>query len=86
MATAQRGWVLVRLPEEELQAEGVRLLDRAVELDGELLDAWIFRGFTYRELVGDAEEAVLSYRTALELDPPPAMRTELQRIIDELTG
>jgi cytochrome c-type biogenesis protein CcmH len=83
-AHAQRGWLLVQVPDATLQAQGLASLDRAVELDPTAFDSWVFRGFGYRTVGTDLAEAITSYETALTLDPPPAMRTQLESAIGEM--
>jgi cytochrome c-type biogenesis protein CcmH len=83
-AEAQRGWLLVQVPDDGLQAEGLASLDRAVQLDPTYFDAWVFRGFGYRSLGTDLGEAIASYEQALTLDPPPAMRTQLEQAVEEM--
>jgi tetratricopeptide (TPR) repeat protein len=66
-ATFLKGLVLVSLPEPDLQAEGIGLLDRAVELAPQNGEAWAVRGAAYELVRGDQAEADRSYARARAL-------------------
>lgn len=85
-ATFLRGVVLVRLPESDLQAEGLALLDRATELAPQDWLAWIERGAAYEQLTDDDATALDSYQRALDLDPPGPVAEVVQQSISRLEG
>jgi tetratricopeptide (TPR) repeat protein len=66
-ATFLKGAVLVSLPEPDLQEEGIRLLDRAVELAPQNGEAWAVRGAAYELVRNDQDEADRSYARARAL-------------------
>ena len=84
-ALTLRGWILVRIDDREVREEGVRSLDLAVSLQPDGYDTYVFRGFVARELERDFDLAIRMYEMALDRDPPGAMRTQLNRIIKEMT-
>ena len=84
-ALTLRGWILVRIDDREVREEGVRSLDLAVSLQPDGYDTYVFRGFVARELERDFDLAIRMYEMALDRDPPDAMRTQLNRIIKEMT-
>ncbi|HCB34712.1 MAG TPA: hypothetical protein DEP69_06100, partial [Acidimicrobiaceae bacterium] len=73
-ALTLRGWLLVRLPDDELVAAGIASLDAALSQTPDGFDAWVFRGYVARVIEGDLPRAVELYEAALERNPPPAMR------------
>ncbi|MDQ8188042.1 tetratricopeptide repeat protein [Pelagicoccus sp. SDUM812002] len=56
------------LAASEQIAKSMPHLDRALELDPGLSDAWVVKGLIYREL-GEYEEAETAYQKAIELNP-----------------
>jgi len=85
-ATFLRGVILVRLPEADLQAEGLALLDRATELAPQDWLAWIERGAAYEQITDDVATALDSYRRALALDPPDPVADVVEQSIARLEG
>jgi len=84
-ALTVKGWILVRLPDEVLFAEGVRLLDRAIELQPRVFDVYWLRGITAANQ-GETDAAVGFYRDALDRNPPAAMVPIIESRIAELSG
>ena len=83
-ALTLRGWILVRIDNQVLQEEGIRNLDKAVSLQPDSFDPYVFRGFVAREIQGDLELAIRMYELALDRDPPPEMGTHLKEIVREM--
>ena len=83
-ALTLRGWILVRINDQDLQEEGIRNLDNAVSQHPDSFDPYVFRGFVARELQGDLDLAIRMYELALDHNPPPAMRTQLKATVEEM--
>lgn len=83
-ALTLRGWILVRLPDEELVRQGIESLDAAIALGPTVPDPFLFRGLTAREIEGDLASAIEFYRAALERDPPPEMQQVITDVIGEM--
>ncbi len=85
-ALTLRGWILVRIDDVEVQAEGVAALDKALSLEPDTFDPYVFRGFVARVLEADFPLAIRMYTLALDRNPPQAMQVQLERFIEEMTG
>ncbi len=83
-ALTLRGWILVRIDDPGVREEGVESLDQAISMQPDGYDPYIFRGFVARELERDLDLAIRMYEMALDRDPPNAMQTQLNRIIEEM--
>jgi len=83
-ALTVKGWILVRLPDEVLLAEGIRLLDRAIELQPRSFDVYWLRGVTAANQ-GDFDAAAGYYREALARNPPEAMVPIIESRVAELS-
>ncbi len=83
-ALTLRGWILVRIDNQVLQQEGIHNLDKAVSLQPDGFDPYVFRGFVAREIQGDLELAIRMYELALDRDPPPEMAIQLKEIVREM--
>ncbi len=83
-ALTLRGWLLVRIPDEELIAEGIGSLDAALAQTPDQFDPWVFRGYVARVIEGDLPLAVELYEQALLRNPPPAMTEQLSGLISEM--
>ncbi|WP_419945338.1 cytochrome c-type biogenesis protein CcmH [Candidatus Poriferisodalis sp.] len=83
-ALALRGWLLVRIPDDELVAAGIASLDAAVALEPAEFDPWVFRGYAARFIERDLNAAIGYYGAALGRSPPPAMAAALENAIAEM--
>lgn len=84
-ALTLKGWILVRIDdEEELWTEGIRLLDRAIDLEPRVFDPFLFRAIAAERLEANPTSAIAYYRQALDRNPPAAMVPQLERFIAAL--
>ncbi len=60
--------------------EAIELFTRALELDPEMLDALIYRGF-FRHGIGEREEALADFDSAIELDPHNAGTYQMMGVV-----
>ena len=61
-------------------------MDKALSLEPDTFDPYVFRGFVARVLEGDFPLAIRMYTSALDRNPPQAMQVQLERFIEEMTG
>jgi len=83
-ALTRRGWILARLPEEELQKQGVELLDRAIELGAPSFDVYFFRAIAAERLEGDPAAALDYYQQAIDHGAPPGMVPQIEANMDDV--
>ena len=83
-ALTLRGWILVRIPDEDLVAEGIESLDAAIALGPTIPDPFMFRGVVAREMEGDLAAAIGYYEQALERSPPEPMVDVIEGVISEM--
>ena len=83
-ALTLRGWLLVRIPDEQLQVEGIAALDAAIAQVPDKFDPWVFRGYVARVIEADLPLAIELYEAALQRNPPPAMTEQLSGLITEM--
>ena len=67
------GSILVRLPDPDLQQNGIASLDQAIAQDPAGFEAYMWRAVSAVELEGDLDAALGYYQDVLERNPPPAM-------------
>ncbi|MEO1063971.1 MAG: tetratricopeptide repeat protein [Actinomycetota bacterium] len=82
-ARALRGQILIAIPDEELFAQGVNELDRALALDPEHPEALLFRGAIHRNL-GELEEALELYRRLLAVPADLPMKPVVEELVVEI--
>jgi len=63
--------------------EAIRLLDKIIELEEQLDEAWYLRGNAYRKQ-GDTRQALNSYLRAMELNPDSPAHHAYKMLIDIL--
>lgn len=73
LALTWTGSILVRLPDPDLQQNGIATLDRAIALDPPGFEAFMWRAVSAVELEGDLEAALGYYEDVLDRNPPAAM-------------
>lgn len=83
-ALTLKGWILARLPEEDLWTQGIELLDAAIAQEPSIFDPYLFRAIAAERLEGDAAAAERYYRAALERNPPAAMVPQIEGFIAAL--
>ncbi len=83
-ALTLRGWLLVRIPDEQLIAEGISSLDAAIAQVPDQFDPWVFRGYVARVIEDDLPLAIELYEAALLRNTPPAMTEQLGGLISEM--
>ncbi len=79
-----KGWILVRLPEEDLWSQGIELLDEAIAREPNVFDPFLFRAIAAERLENDPAEAERYYREALARNPPAAMVPQIEGFIAAL--
>lgn len=70
VALAQRGWLVSRAG---LADEGLKTIDRAIEVDPRYPDAWFFKAMIHWRLKGEPDQARAAFERLLALDPPPEL-------------
>ncbi len=83
-ALTRRGWILVRLPEEDLQTQGIELLDRAIELGAPSFDVYFFRAIAAERIEGDLTSALDYYQQAIDHGAPPGMVPQIEANMDDI--
>jgi tetratricopeptide (TPR) repeat protein len=82
------GWTLrnvgVQQEDERLTESGVRLIERALELDPTFAEAWFFRGIIYLRDEDDPDKAVDALRLALGNDPIPQIEGAARELLSEI--
>ena len=82
-ARALRGQILIAIPDEELFAQGVNELDRALALDPDNAEALLFRGAIHRNL-GELEEALELYERLLAIPADLPMKPVVEELVVEI--
>lgn len=82
-ARALRGQILIAIPDEELFAQGVDELDRALALDPENPEALLFRGAIHRSS-GELDEALELYRRVLALPSDLPMKPVVEELVTQI--
>lgn len=72
-ALTWRGSILVRLPDEALQQQGIESLDAAISNGASGFEAYMWRAVSAVDIEGDLEAAVGYYREVLARNPPEPM-------------
>lgn len=87
-ALARRAWLLIQTGEPEFRSDARLYLERALAVDPELAETYLYLGLLNR-LDGDNDAAVVAYTRFLELagdEAPPEMRNGIEGIIEELSA
>ncbi len=72
-ALTWKGSILVRLPDPELAADGVDLLDQAIAAGASTFEAYMWRAVAASDIEGDLEAAIGFYEEVLARNPPAPM-------------
>ena len=83
-ALTLKGWILVNVPDDTVQPEGIRLLDQVIAMNPQIFDPFLFRAIAAERIENDPEAAIGFYRSALERDPPAAMVPQIENFIAAL--
>lgn len=82
------GWMLRNVgnaqDDEQLQASGVNLIERALEVDPDFAEGWLFRGIIFLRDEDDPERAVDALRLALAGDPIPEIEAAARELLAEI--
>jgi tetratricopeptide (TPR) repeat protein len=82
------GWTLrnigLQQEDERLQESGVRLVERALEVDPTFAEAWLFRGIIFLRDEGDPDKAVDALRLVLGSDPIPEVEGAARELLAEI--
>lgn len=82
-ARALRGQILIAIPDEELFAQGVNELERALAIDPDNAEALLFRGAIHRNL-GELEEALELYERLLAIPADLPMKPVVEELVVEI--
>lgn len=78
--------ILIRVPDPDIQQQAIELLDAAIAQDPLTFEAHMWRGFAAANVENDPEAAIGYYEGVLERNPPEAMRSVVEGLIDELSA